>query len=293
MDIVLIILLLFFIFLFLSYRTLHEYFTDSKNYLEGIDKIYWINLERSKDRYANMTEMFKDPIFNGIDIERINAFDGKEKDATAFFTKQKKEGKNYQAEHACLLSHLQTIKAFSESNHEVALIMEDDCTLEFKPYWKKTIKQIMDDAPKDWEIIQLSYITDTIPATIPENEYTKIDNNSKNSPKYWGACTYIIKKSAAQQFIKTSYLPDKDKYVLHDYTPIISADIYIYTLLNSYNYKYPMFTYKTQTESTIHNEDIAVHNKSKKMLIQHFYPEYYKKIYDNNNNNKDTKTDNQ
>jgi len=291
MDIVLIILLLFFIFLFLSYRTLHEYFTDSKNYLEGIDKIYWINLERSKDRYANMTKMFEDPIFNSISIERINAFDGKEKDASNHFTKQKDKLDNKQKlEYACLLSHLQTIKAFSESNYDIALIMEDDATLEFKPYWKKTIKQIMDDAPKDWEIIQLSYITHII----PENEYTKIDNNRNDTIKYWSSAAYIIKKSAAQKIIEKSYLPDKYKYVTYDHNKTVS-DIYIYELMNSYTYKYPMFIYKTQTntESTIHNDHIDEHNETKKKLIQILYPEYYKKIYDNNNNNKDTKIDNQ
>ena len=277
MDIVLIILLLFFIFLFLSYRIFHEYFTDSKNYLEGIDKIYWINLERSKDRYADMTKMFEDPIFNSISIERINAFDGKEKDATVFFTKQKGGIKNSQAEYACLLSHLQTIKAFSESNHKIALIMEDDATLEFKPYWKKTIKQIMDDAPPDWEIIQLCYNS----ITIPKNEYTKIDNNLNDTIKYWGACAYIIKKSAAQKIIEKSYLPDKDKFKTYEHIPNTASDNYIYKLLNSYTYKYPMFTYKTQTKSTIHNDHVKYHNESKKILIQNLYPEHYEKIYIN------------
>jgi GR25 family glycosyltransferase involved in LPS biosynthesis len=274
MDIVLIILLLFFIFLFLSYRTLHEYFTDSKNYLEGIDKIYWINLERSKDRYANMMKMFKDPIFNSISIERINAFDGKEKDASNHFTKQQGGIKNSQAEYACLLSHLQTIKAFSESNHDIALIMEDDCTLEFKPYWKKTIKQIMDDAPKDWEIIQLCYNS----FTIPKNEYTKIDNNSNNSSRYWSTVAYIIKKSSAKKIIDTTYLHDVNKYVTYKNIDC-TADKYIYHVLNSYTYKYPLFIYKTQTESTIHNDHIKEHNETKKRLIQVLYPEYYKQTY--------------
>jgi GR25 family glycosyltransferase involved in LPS biosynthesis len=274
MDIILILLLLFFIFLFLYYRTFNEYFTDGINYLEGIDKIYWINLERSKDRYVDMTKMFKDPIFNGISIERINAFDGKEKDATAFFTKPKGEIKITKLEYGCLLSHLQTIKAFSESNHEVALIMEDDATLEFKPYWKKTVKQIMDDAPLDWEIIQLSYITHII----PENEYTKIDNNSNYTIKYWSTCAYIIKKSAAKKIIDKTYLPYVNKYLTYDHIDC-TADKYIYHVLNSYTYKYPLFIYKTQTESTIHNDDIKEHNETKKRLIQVLYPEYYKQTY--------------
>jgi GR25 family glycosyltransferase involved in LPS biosynthesis len=274
MDIILLLLLLFFIILFLSYSSVREYFSNGINYLEGIDKIYWINLERSKDRYEIMTAMFEDPIFNNIDIERINAFDGKKNDPLIFFTKENKKIIRSPSEYACLLSHLQTIKKFSESNYNVALIMEDDNTLEFKPYWKKTIKQIMNNAPSDWEIIQLWYSS----YVIPENEYTKINNNINNSVNYWGTCSYIIKRSAAQKMIEKIYLPDIDKYRTYEKIDSV-ADNYIYDLLTSYTYKYPMFVYKTLDTSTIHGDHVDGQNKIKKMISKNLYPEYYKKTY--------------
>ena len=75
-------------------------------------------------------------------------------------------------EYACTLSHINTIREFSKSNYGVALVMEDDMTLEFKPYWKKSVKQIMDNAPSDWEIIQLCYILQNNHLNLPKNNYT-------------------------------------------------------------------------------------------------------------------------
>jgi len=111
----------------------------TKDYLEGIDVIYWINLDRSKDRRKRMEKMFKNPVFKGKKIIRISAVDGKAPDIdqvlNANFEGMQLE-KYTKIEYACLLSHLNTIKQFSESSDEVALIMEDDTTLEYKKYWK-------------------------------------------------------------------------------------------------------------------------------------------------------------
>ena len=50
--------------------------------LNGIDIIYWINLDRSKERRKHMETVLKDPVFDGIKNERIKAIDG-EKDSHA------------------------------------------------------------------------------------------------------------------------------------------------------------------------------------------------------------------
>ena len=151
---------------------------ETKDYLEGIDVIYWINLDRSPDRRKRMKKMFKDPVFKGKKIIRISAVDGKAPDIdqvlNANFQGMQPE-KFTKVEYACLLSHLNAIKQFSNSNSETALIMEDDMTLEFKPYWKKSVKKIMNEAPSDWEIIQLCYITNS---GIPFENYTKYNNGN-------------------------------------------------------------------------------------------------------------------
>ena len=66
---------------------------------------------------------------------------------------------NRKVEYACLLSHLEAIREFSSSNHQTALIMEDDATLEFKPYWNKFVREIIARAPYNWEMIQMCYMS--------------------------------------------------------------------------------------------------------------------------------------
>ena len=46
-----------------------------KDYLDGIDVIYWINLDKAKDRYKHMTDLFKDEIFKNKKIIRKRAVD--------------------------------------------------------------------------------------------------------------------------------------------------------------------------------------------------------------------------
>ena len=109
------------------------------NYLDGIDVIYWINLKRSTDRKNNMEKLFKDDAFDNIPNSRIDAYDGKLDPQLIFDKLTITEVTKTITEYACLLSHLESIRTFNESDHNVALIMEDDATLEFKKYWKKNL----------------------------------------------------------------------------------------------------------------------------------------------------------
>jgi GR25 family glycosyltransferase involved in LPS biosynthesis len=225
---------------------------EEKDYLEGIDVIYWINLDRSPDRRKRMKKMFKDPIFEGKKIVRITAVDGKAQDIdqvlNANFEGMQPE-KYDKTIYACTLSHINAIRNFKKSDNKVALIMEDDSTLEFKKYWKKTTKQIMDEAPSDWDIIQLTY---TIIDKIPKKIYTK------NNRKYYGAGAYIINKNNINISNPIKLTSDP------------AADVYLYNIFNTYTYKYPMFIYKYDTQSTLHQDHITYHNESKKKITELF-----------------------
>lgn len=245
-------------FLFYTYKKNNEGFKQKKRYLDGVDVIYWINLDRSIDRRQRMEQMFQDPVFKGKKIVRISAVDGKatniDQVLNANFEGMQPD-KFTKVEYACTLSHLNAIKQFSESNNEVALIMEDDMTLEYKPYWKRTTKQIMDNAPYDWETIQLCYI---ILNNVPRKIYTR------NTGNLFSTGAYIINKKGAKQLIH------KNKKNILKNTIGHSADIYLYLNTNTYVYKYPMFIYGTDETSTIHQEHIKHHNESKKRIIDLF-----------------------
>ena len=70
-------------------------------------------------------------------------------------------------------------------------------------YWKKSIKEIINEAPSDWEIIMLNYFT-LDPKF--ETDY-RLWNNE------WSALSYIIKKSSIKK-IETIINPENNKYNL-------------------------------------------------------------------------------
>jgi GR25 family glycosyltransferase involved in LPS biosynthesis len=206
-----------------------------------------------------MEKMFEDPVFAGKKIVRISAVDGKAHDIdhvlNASFQGMKPDNFT-KVEYACLLSHLNTIKRFSESNDENVLIMEDDMTLDFKPYWKKSAKQIMDNAPSDWETIQLCYIISNM---MPKKIYTK------NAGNLFSTGAYIINQNGAKNILNYSTKHVLNQNIKHP------ADDYLINSTITYTYKYPMFIYGNNEISTIHQDHINGHNNSKNMIIHKIF----------------------
>jgi hypothetical protein len=240
-----------------------EGFTE--NYLSGIDIVYWINLDRSKDRYESMNEMFKDDSFTNIPKKRISAVDGKlnpEKVYDNLVIKEKLVSSD--TIYACLLSHLQAIKTFNDSNYDVALILEDDCTLEFKKYWTKSVNQIIKDAPPDWEIIMLAYILGG------EHVYFNWDKVDGDYIDHLTSSTlaYVINKKGSNKIMKSTY--KNNKYELDPNIKSHDADGYIYLIAKTYAYKYPMFIYKSDNDSTIHDNHIDAALYSKNAVIEQY-----------------------
>lgn len=257
----------FVVILMLSFYKLYGYDSwniyEGKDFLDGIESIYWINLERSKDRQIKMESLFQDPVFFGKPIQRIEAIDGQLD--TVYDKLDIKTRRNTKLEYACLLSHLKAINTFSQSTYETGLIFEDDVTLEFKKYWRYSLREIIKNAPADWEIIQLCYITS---GTL-QSDYT-LNNYERN--RYGGIASmaaYIINKKAANKFMNETYDNYSEKYKLRDYHTH-EADHYLYKCLRTYTYKYPYFIYPTENTSTLHPEDLSSHIRSK-MRIERMY----------------------
>jgi GR25 family glycosyltransferase involved in LPS biosynthesis len=239
--------------------------TQNIDFMEGIDIIYWINLEKSKDRRISMEKMFTDNCFKNTEIQRINAINGNQINILNYININKKQKSN--AEYGCLLSHLDTIHTFSKSSYNYALIMEDDLTLDYKKYWKKSLKTIIKNAPNDWDIIQLCYITTT--GIIPKNEYELNNNN------FVSAAAYIIKKSSAKKLMNSIYNKLSDKYDIENNVNH-HADVYIFSKLKTYVYKYPYFIYKKNNYSTLHPRDVKEHSFSREIISTMYsktYPE--------------------
>ena len=231
-----------------------NYINKLNKYLNYIDIIYWINLDRSTERRKNMENILK---YIKISNIRISASDGKILSYDKIYNRFRNiNDEQSKIEYACLLSHFDTIKTFMNSHYNNALILEDDITLEYLKFWNKTLCEIIQKAPYDWEIIMLNYVS----------QKKLKDLYTLNLNGQISCCqAYIINKKGANKLMNQLYLKD-DIYTLnksYKYT----ADDYIFSCLKTYVYKYPYFTYPIENTSTIHSWQIDYHNYTKILCL--------------------------
>uniref|UniRef100_A0A6C0D3D2 Glycosyl transferase family 25 domain-containing protein n=1 Tax=viral metagenome TaxID=1070528 RepID=A0A6C0D3D2_9ZZZZ len=239
--------------------------TDNNN----IDIIYWINMDKSRTRRIHMKKLLKNDIFRHIEKKRIKAVDGSkpniETELSSIFENMDLCKYNLK-EYAGLLSHLNTLIEFSNSNNNIALIFEDDVSLEYKKYWTESIQQVIQNAPKNWDVLQLS---------ININKNSVLAKYVKK-PLYVKGCAacaaaYIINKQGVLRFLHK--VRKNGKFILHKNTEHY-ADIYMFENMNTYVYRYPMFTYIIK-DSTQHPDHLVSHAQSKQIV-----DELVKKHYD-------------
>ena len=142
------------------YKDLVKTFPNDKTYKDMLNNIpiYIINLDRSKDRHKFMKDQMKD--YTITNYQFISAVDGKK------IKKRKNNMYDYEdisffnnddtvtnGELGCTLSHLKAISEVLKNNNDYAIICEDDADLFWVRTWDRTIKNIVDDAPGDWEWI--------------------------------------------------------------------------------------------------------------------------------------------
>ena len=214
--------------------------------INGINKIYYINIKRSKLRNENMIHILNK--FN-IDYERFEGIDYKDYENTTltqslksiYFNEKETINNNTNSEYAVLSSHLNLLRKIENEENKYILILEDDVSLDFINYWDKSIEQIINEAPSDWEIIMLNYFT--LNPTF-ESDYRPWNNE-------WSALSYIIKQSCIQKKMQTIYNTKNNKFNLYDDVNV--ADNYIFRLFKTYVYKYAYFTISNNNKSTFHN----------------------------------------
>ena len=199
---------------------------------------YWINLDKSVERKERMEKLFNKHKVKNVRIEAIDGGTDANKRACS-----------------CSASHIKAIKTFYESGEEVGIICEDDLSFEYKKYWRNNLTTVIADAPKNWDIIQLGV------TTISFWPYAIIKNNKKlyipYNPYISSAICYVINRQGASHF-----LDRQDK-------PTNCTERYIYNHVKTYTYKYPMFTYPTKNDSTLHPDHLPDHVYSKNLITQY------------------------
>jgi GR25 family glycosyltransferase involved in LPS biosynthesis len=215
-----------------------------------MDIVYWINLPSAVERRQHMKKVLSDDFFKNVPTVRIVA----NKPEKNIKDNYKLPNSSFDAEninrvlrvqqYACLLSHLNTIREFSKSKYETALILEDDVTLELKPYWTP-IQKVLQDAPKDWEVLKLNS-SFCYKKSDPLYTQLKFPCNEKTNPCKWSAAAYVIKKSAAKKLMR---MWDGKRYVLPDSYYV--SDYVIFQQLKTYDYKYQYFIIRANNNSQL------------------------------------------
>jgi GR25 family glycosyltransferase involved in LPS biosynthesis len=204
--------------------------------------IYWINLERCKDRREKIESIFQKYDLNN---KRIDAIDGNLLDIKEMkkIYKINKKMKNNSV--ACALSHLQAIQEAYNNNLEKVIIMEDDCNFDYLDKKNKNLDDLIKDKD-DWEVIQLGITTGS--------KVGRIICESKEilMKKFcWGAFAYLINRNGMKKIIDN----------FNNNKNIEVSEIMIYNFANTYITK-PYFTYHytSEFESSI-GEKINKKNK--------------------------------
>jgi hypothetical protein len=227
------------------------------NMINNIDIILWINLDSSKDRARNMIDILSN--FN-ISNQRIEAIDGsRKKDISRnYFECIDSDYPQYSnKEYAILATHLKAIETYSNMSldlvkHGIALICEDDLSLDFSKYWHKDIKSVVDSAPTDWEIIMLGYFSLNV------NRPSSISDWANE----WSAIAYLVRYENLGDKIESlkSDIDSKTnrrwKCTKHD---LMVSDNYIFSKFKTYVYKYPYFTFPNDNDSTFHEDHLNYH----------------------------------
>jgi len=222
-----ILILIFFIIIFLLYNrniivkkinknNLHNehyrikpFLNNNQNHKMSNFPIYYINMNRSVERRIFMENQFR--LFCITNTNRIEAIDSNNinsfKNGTVYFVDDppikysiygKYNKKTSFKELACLLSHMKAITKAYNNGDEVAIIMEDDVSLNLMPYWEKTIKDIIIDSPDDWNMILLYNLREELITTSPFQHIGK-----DNLP--WGAQIYIVNRKGMKVISDINY----------------------------------------------------------------------------------------
>jgi GR25 family glycosyltransferase involved in LPS biosynthesis len=214
-----------------------------------MDVIYWINLNSALERRNHMKNVLT--AFDNIPTVRISAANGntlKVRDKFILPDVPVTNNVNLRItnkEYACLLSHLETIRQFSNSDYNYALILEDDASLDVMKYWHTSLDNVINNAPSDWEIIKLFSFESTRSALYNKIKFPCF--NKKKPKCSTSTMAYIINKKSAIKIINKLW--DGEKYKLP--TILHIADYFLYMMLTSYDYKFPFFIPRKNNDSNV------------------------------------------
>ena len=247
---------------------------DGKS-IDFVDKILWINLDKSIDRNKYMTNLFKNVAIPNI---RINAINGNTDNVQDMMSGGVGGGVGgggggggiienrtmSKSEIGCTLSHIKAINYLKDVEGDYFLICEDDITLSNINLIPYSLKEIINNAPKfDILLIHKIYCRNLSNIYTDWNvEYNKDNNNFA----ICSTASYVISRSGINKICNEvcSYDSTANKFTFNK--KISVADIFLYNYTNTWVYKYNFISTKDE-DSVIHTSHIEYHKKSTKIQL--------------------------
>ena len=238
--------------------------------------MYYINLEKSKDRNDAMLKQKKEYNLPLERVEAVNGYEIKDTKNDSFFIKpqQKINFINFFTEPdiskpliGCTLSHIKAIHTALENDDKLAIIMEDDTSLITYNHWSKKIIKIIKKAPPSWRIINLFHL-------YHNKKSQKFISNKENTCA--SAVCYIINNKGMKELIdlvkinNTIVLKKTGKAKEPD-ADVLAADFFLYNLVETYHYNGKILIFPNmKLQSTIHIEDYQLQLNSVVKKIKKF-----------------------
>ena len=234
--------------------------------LKGIPPIYYINLDAQPERVEYMEEQFK--YWEIENYTRVSAYDGRGDRDIGEFLKGSYPDNMSSGEVGCVTSHLKALKQWLETSDEPCLLMmEDDCDISTVAHWGFNWKDFYAKIPYDYDVIQLAIIN---PASVHLQMHRRFVNDFST------AC-YLITRHHAEKLVRLHCRGDKYK-LDQGVKPRAVADDLIYNSGNTF--AMPLFLYRIELGSSIHDEHINVFHKSSHEGLWQFWKNDSNKIED-------------
>jgi GR25 family glycosyltransferase involved in LPS biosynthesis len=223
--------------------------------LKNFGPVYLINLKDHTHRLKSAQKEFAK--YGVTDYTVIEAVDGRTNDLSEIIDGKYPNLRS--SEIGCITSHIKALKHWLDtSDSEYAIIMEDDFSFNTVQYWNWDWDYVMDNIPKNAEIIQMVMIKND-PINFAMHKKERFDH--KNVSNYsWSTACYLIKRSYAKSLVDIHYVDGKYNLDSHGFKNQ-AADVILYNLGSAYSI--PLFSHILDSRNSINKDHDEFHTRSK------------------------------
>lgn len=209
--------------------------------------IFYLNMDKSVDRYLHISNQIN--FYCLSNVYRICAIDGKQiLNHFSIGNKSFMFTNNYlctNSELGCLLSHVKAVYLAFKMGLEYVLIAEDDISFTLVPFWTTNLKEVISQAPKDWNCISLFSF----------QSWNAIQDYEPLTDKYDSCVAYIVNRKGMENLLSAIFINNHFVFDKNTMYNKIEADRFLYYHFGkSYVYTKECLFYPYTNKSTIHTD---------------------------------------